>query len=147
MGKWFEDLPVGHTFETPARTVTEADVVAFSGLSWDVHALHTDAEHARTTPFGTRIAHGALVLSMAVGLRARTGHFDDTLLAFLEIRSWQFQSPVRIGDTIRVRNEVTEARRTSNPSRGVVVQRVEVVNQEDTVVQAGEMVSLMRCRP
>ncbi|MET9262573.1 MaoC/PaaZ C-terminal domain-containing protein [Amycolatopsis sp. NPDC004079] len=146
MGKWFEDLPAGHAFETPARTVTETDLVAFSGLSWDVHALHTDAEHARATPFGERIAHGALVLSMAVGLRARTGYFDDTLLAFLEIRSWQFLAPVRIGDTIRVRNEVTEARRTSNPSRGVVVQRVEVVNQDDTVVQAGEMVSLMRCR-
>ncbi|WP_033287630.1 MaoC/PaaZ C-terminal domain-containing protein [Amycolatopsis jejuensis] len=144
---WFEDFIVGEMFETVARTVTEADVVTFSGLSGDMHPLHTDAEYAKATPFGQRVVHGALVLSLAVGLRGRTGRFDDTLIAFLEIRSWQFRRPVFIGDTVHARNEVVEARASSKPGRGVVVQRVEVVNQEGEVVQSGDMVTLVRQRP
>jgi acyl dehydratase len=142
----FEDLAVGFRFETPRRTVTEADVVAFCGVSGDFNPLHTDAVFAAGTPYGERIAHGALVLSLATGLRQRLGLFDGTLLGFLEIRSWKFTAPVRIGDTIRVVNEVTELRETSNPGRGIVVQRVEVVNQNDEIVQNGEFVLMVARR-
>ena len=98
------------------------------------------------TPYGERIAHGALVISVATGLRQRLGLFDGTLLGLLEIRSWKFTAPVRIGDTIRVVNEVIEKRETSNPTRGVVVQRVDVVNQHDDVVQSGEFVLMVARR-
>jgi acyl dehydratase len=142
----FEDIEVGFRFETPRRTVTEADLVAFAGVSGDFNPLHTDAVFAADSIYGERIAHGALVLSLATGLRQRTGLFDGTLMGLLEIRSWRFRAPVRIGDTIRVVNEVTELRPTSKPDRGVMVQRVEVVNQDDVTVADGELIALLRRR-
>lgn len=143
---YFEDVEVGFRFETSSRTVTEADLVAFAGVSGDFNPLHTDAAFAAGTIYGERIAHGALVLSFATGLRQRVGLFDGTLLGLLEIRGWRFKAPVRIGDTIRVRNEVTELRPASKSDRGVMVQRVEVVNQGDEVVNDGEFVMLLKRR-
>jgi acyl dehydratase len=143
---WFDDAEVGMCFETAGRTVTEADVVNFAGVSGDFHVLHTDAELMADSPFGQRIAHGALVLSMVTGLRGRLGIFDESLLAFAEIRTWRFREPVYIGDTIRVTNTVTELRETSKPDRGVMVQHVEVRTQRGEVVQDGEMVALLKRR-
>lgn len=142
----FEDVEVGFRFETPARTVTEADLVAFAGVSGDFNPLHTDAVFAAQSIYRERIAHGALVLSLATGLRQRVGLFDGTLMGLLEIRSWRFAVPVRIGDTIRVVTEVIELRLTSKPDRGLMVQRVEVLNQEDVTVQTGELVMLLKRR-
>lgn len=144
MPLFFEDLAEGVAFETGRRTVTEADVVNFAGLSGDFNPLHVDALHAATTPFGRPVAHGLLVLSMVSGLRQRTGIFDGSLVAFLEIRSWRFLRPVFPGDTLRARAEVIQRRETKDPTRGVVVQRVEVFNQHDEPVQAGEFVLLVR---
>jgi len=143
---YFEDLEVGFRFETPSRTVTEADLVAFAGVSGDFNPLHTDAVFAAESIYGERIAHGTLVLSLVTGLRQRVGLFDGTLMGLLEIRSWRFRAPVRIGDTIRVRAEVAELHPTSKPDRGVMVQRIEVVNQADDVVNDGEFVMLLKRR-
>jgi acyl dehydratase len=143
---YYEDVEVGFRFETPSRTVTEADLVAFAGVSGDFNPLHTDAVFAAGSIYGERIAHGALVLSLATGLRQRTGLFDGTLMGLLEIRSWRFTTPVRIGDTIRVLNEIAELRETSKPDRGIMVQRVEVMNQHDAAVQTGELVMMLRRR-
>src|SRR4051794_34489401 len=136
-GLWFDDMAIGMSYDTAARTVTEADVVNFAGVSGDFHELHTDAELMRASPFGERIAHGALILSMVTGLRGQSRTFDGTLIAFAEIRSWRFLKPVLIGDTIRAHNEVVEVRPTSKPDRGLVVQRVTVLNQHGDPVQAG----------
>jgi acyl dehydratase len=143
---YFEDVEVGLRFATPRRTVTEADLVAFAGVSGDFNPLHTDAVFAADSIYGERIAHGALVLSLATGLRQRVGLFDGTLMGLLEIRSWRFKAPVLIGDTIRIANEVTELRTTSKPDRGIMVQRVEVIKQDDTVAADGELVLLLRRR-
>jgi acyl dehydratase len=146
MALHFEDVEVGMRFESPARTITEADLVNFAGVSGDYNPLHTDEEFARSTPYGRRIAHGMLALSVVTGLRQRLGAFDGTLLAFLEIRSWRFRAPVFAGDTIRSVTEVAELRETSKPDRGVMVQRLEVLNQQDELVQEGEFVTLLRRR-
>lgn len=143
---WFDDVEIGMIHQTVARTVTEADVVNFCGVSGDFHVLHTDAEFARATPFGARLVHGALVLSMVTGLRSRLDVFAESLVAFAEIRSWRFMRPVFIGDTIRAANAVVEATQTSKPGMGIVVERVTVMNQLDEVVQAGEMISMVRRR-
>ena len=142
----FEDVELGFRFETPSRTVTETDLVTFTGVSGDFNPLHTDAVFAADSIYGERIAHGALVLALATGLRQRVGLFDGTAMGLLEIRRWRFRAPVLIGDTIRVVNEVTELRETSKPDRGVMVQRVEVVKQDDTVAAEGELVILLRRR-
>jgi acyl dehydratase len=143
---YYEDVEVGFRFETPGRTVTEADLVAFAGVSGDFNPLHTDRVYAAQSIYGERIAHGALVLSLATGLRQRVGLFDGTLMGLLEIRSWRFLAPVRIGDTIRVATEIAELRETSKPDRGIMVQRVEVLNQDDALVGSGELVALLRRR-
>jgi acyl dehydratase len=143
---YFEDVGVGFRFETPRRTVTEADLVAFAGVSGDYNPLHTDAVFAAETIYGERIAHGALVLALATGLRQRVGLFDGTLMGLLEIRSWRFLAPVVIGDTIRVANEITELRPTSKEDRGLMVQRIQVINQDETVAAEGEFVVLLRRR-
>lgn len=146
MPLFFDDLSKGIAWETPRRTVSEADVVNFAGLSGDFNPIHTDAVHAADTPFGQRIAHGALVFSMVTGLRQRGGQFDGTLIAFLEVRSWKFKRPVFIGDTIHARSTVAEMRETSRPERGIVVQKVEVFNQRGDTVQEGEFVTMLRRR-
>jgi acyl dehydratase len=101
---------------------------------------------AAQTMYGERIAHGALVLSLATGLRQRAGLFDGTLMGLVEIRNWRFRAPVRIGDTIRVRTEVTELSPTTKSDRGVMVQHIEVVNQVDEVVNDGTFVMLVQRR-
>lgn len=145
-GLWFEDLELGQRFLTAGRTVTEADVVNFAGISGDFNEIHTNAEIMRDSQFGTRIAHGALVLSIITGLRSQLGIFDGTIIAFAGIRDWRFVLPVRIGDTVRAVNIVSELTPSKKPDRGIVVQTVEVLNQAEEVVQRGEMVSLVRRR-
>ncbi|MEA2141994.1 MAG: hypothetical protein QOI64_424 [Solirubrobacteraceae bacterium] len=146
MSLYFEDVEVGMRFESPARTITEADIVNFAGVSGDFNPLHTDEVFAKETIYGRRIAHGVLALSVVTGLRQRTGTFDGTLMGFLEIRSWRFRAPVFPGDTIRAVTSVAELRETSKPDRGVMVQGIEVLNQDGAVVQDGEFVTLLRRR-
>ena len=134
MGLFFEDLKVGQVFPTPARTVTEADVVNFAGVSGDFNPIHTDEEFARGTPFGRRVAHGLLILAMLTGLRLRTGVFEGTLIAWLEIRSYRFLKPIFVGDSIRGETEIAEKRNTSSPDRGVVIQKIRVFNQRVELV-------------
>ncbi|MFF1690216.1 MULTISPECIES: MaoC/PaaZ C-terminal domain-containing protein [unclassified Streptomyces] len=141
---WFDEARVGMRFRTAARTITETDVVNFAGVSGDFNELHMNAEGMRDSPFGERIAHGALVLSITTGLRGQLGIFDESIIAFAEIRGWRFVAPVFIGDTVHAMNEIVELRETSKPDRGVMVQRVDVVNQKGGVVQTGEMVTMLK---
>ncbi len=144
--RFLEDFTEGQTFTSPGRTVTEADIVAFAGLTADYNPLHCDAEFAAGTPFGKPIAHGLLGLSMAVGLQSRLGIIDGTVLAFLEC-SWKFVKPTFAGDTLQVRVTVKSARRSkSNPDRGIVVVDAELTNQRDEIVQQGTWTFLMRAR-
>ena len=147
MTMYLEDFRAGQVFETPARTVTEADVVAFAGLSGDYNPLHTDAEFCAKTPFGQRIAHGMLGMSIMTGLAARTGMLDGSALAFLGIEDWRFQKPIFFGDTIHARTTIADVRPASNPGQGVVKRRIEIVNQRGEVAQAGTFVTLVRTRP
>lgn len=137
---------MGQSWVTAGRTVTEADVVNFAGLSGDFNAIHTDADYSKTGPFGARVAHGLLVLSMASGLLVRLGLTDACLVAFLGLRDWQFTAPVFIGDTIHVRVAVAETRPTSRGDRGVVTFDTEVLNQRGEVVQRGQRVLLLERR-
>ena len=145
-GLCFEEFATGRTLLGPARTVTEADVVQFAGLSGDYNQLHTDVVYAaKHSPYGTRIAHGLLGLSMASGLAARAGFIEGTALAFLGI-DWRFKSPIFIGDTITISARVTRTRAMPSSGGGLVVLNVSVINQDDVVVQKGEWSMLMRSR-
>ena len=138
---------MGRRWVTQRRTITEADVVAFAGLSGDFNPLHVDETFAAAGPFGRRVVHGLLVLSIATGLRQQSGVFYGVVRAFAEMKSWTFKRPVFIGDTIAAVTTVVEARPTSKPSQGVVEQRVDVVNQEGEIVQTGVFVTIIASRP
>lgn len=133
----FEDLQIGDEYLSPGRTVTEADIVAFAGLSGDYNVLHTDAEFMRSSIFGERIAHGLLGLAIQSGLGTRAVARPFATLAFLGLR-WRFKAPIRIGDTIKVRLKVTDKRETTKPDRGIVVIQRSVTNQRGEVVQEGD---------
>ncbi|HYC81311.1 MAG TPA: MaoC/PaaZ C-terminal domain-containing protein [Solirubrobacterales bacterium] len=143
---YFEDMPVGASWVSPRRTITEADVSAFAGVSGDFNPIHVDEVFAASSPFGRRVVHGTLVLAVATGLRQQMPIFRGSMRALLEYRSWKFTAPVFFGDTVAVVTTVAEARETKRPDQGVVVQRVEVVNQDGVTVQAGELVSLIARR-
>jgi acyl dehydratase len=143
---WFDDFEIGQSFMTVGRTVTEADVVAFAGLTGDQNPLHTDAEFAKTSPFGQRVAHGLLVFSIANGLKQRLGIMDGSALAALAM-TVAYKAPVVFGDTVRVRVTIAEKQPGRRGDRGVVVQRIEVLNQRDEIVQEGEHRTLIAARP
>ncbi len=136
-GLYFEEFEVGQSIASLARTVTEADVVAFAALSGDWNLIHTDAEFAAQHPFGQRVAHGLLCLSIASGLANRMGFLEETALAFREISDWKFSLPVFMGDTIRVRATVVETKPMRRLGGGLVNLKVEILNQDDKVVQRG----------
>src|ERR1051326_2352280 len=105
---YFEDFEQDREYVTRSRTITEADVVAFAGLSGDFNPLHVDEEFAKTTIFGARIAHGLLGLSVASGLINQLGLGEGTVMAFLGL-TWNFKGVIRIGDTITVRQLVADS--------------------------------------
>jgi acyl dehydratase len=143
---FYEDYAVGDEFVTPARTVTEADVTMFAALSGDYNRLHTDAEYAATGPFGERIAHGLLGLSMVVGLMFRTEIDPDSAVAFLGL-SWKFTAPVKFGDTIHANIRIASMRETRAPDRGIIVEAIQLLNQRGQIVQQGEFTMMVNRRP
>lgn len=142
MAMHFEDFQVGDEFVTSARTIAEADIVNFAGVSGDFNPLHTDVEYARSVGFEGRLAHGALVFSVVTGLIARMGLLEGTAVAFLEL-TWRFKGPVLSGDTIRARLTTRELRPTKRTDRGVLIRDIAVLNQRDEVVQEGTQTLLV----
>lgn len=135
-GLHFEQFEVGFKNVTASRTVTEGDIVNFAGLTGDYTQLHTDAVYAANGPFGERVAHGLLVLSIALGLAVQTGLIEGTVMAFREL-DWKFSLPVMIGDTIRAELEVVETKALPRLGGGNVSMKVSVLNQDDKVVHRG----------
>jgi acyl dehydratase len=146
-GRYFEEFAVGDRITTAARTVTEADIVAFAGLSGDYNQIHIDAEYSRTTPFGARVAHGLLGLSIASGLAVQTGFMEQTVLAFREIGEWKFSNPIFIGDTIHVELEVVETKAIPRLGGGAIVIALDVRNQKGETAQKGKWTALIRGSP
>jgi acyl dehydratase len=147
MTHYFEDFEPGQVFLSQARTITEADVVTFAGWSWDTNPVHTDAESARSGRFGQRIAHGVLGLSVAVGLASRLGVFESCSIALLDLDDWQFRRPLLLGDTVRCRVEVLDARLTSKGDAGVLQRRFTLLDQHDQTLQEGRSALLVSLRP
>ena len=147
MPRFYEDLTVGEQIVTPARTITEADVVQFAQLTADWNPIHTDVEFAKTTPYKQRLAHGLLGLSYAVGLLDRTGVFSGSVIANLGIEEWKYPKPLFIGDTIHAVVTITEKRLTSDGKRGIVGRMFAVLNQHDEIVQEGRSPVMIRLRP
>ena len=133
------------TFRSPGRTITDADLVGFSGLTGDYSELHTSDVYAKSSQFGRRVAHGLLGLTYAHGLMwARTGELRETAIAFLGISDWRFVSPIFVGDTIFVNYRIAELRDSrSKPTQAIATFDVAVVNQDERIAQEGRKILLM----
>jgi acyl dehydratase len=143
LGLYLEEFEIGRTQTTRGRTIGEGDVSRFAGLVGDYNPLHVDEEFCRATQYGSRIAHGPLTMSAAIGLMSQLNLIDGTTLGLLNI-GWDFQRPVHIGDTITARVTPLEKRNASKPDRGVLKLGFEVFNQRAERVQSGTMTLLMR---
>lgn len=141
---FFDDVEVGQEWESLGRTVTEADVVHFAGISGDFNPIHMDHEFAKTTPYGRPIAHGLLVWAISSGLGLTSPPMRT--LAFMSVREWHFRGPVYIGDTLRLRSKVIEKEVRSRGRRGILTWDRKIVNQEGKVVQEGITLTLVEGR-
>ena len=146
-GLYFEEFEVGKKIITVGRTVAESDIFTFAGFSGDYNQIHTDAEFAKGTPFGQRVAHGLLGLSIASGLVMRTGVLEGTVIAFREINNWKFVSPVFIGDTIHVETEVIETKALPRIGGGSIVIVLDVKKQTGETVMKGTWTALVMSKP
>jgi oxepin-CoA hydrolase/3-oxo-5,6-dehydrosuberyl-CoA semialdehyde dehydrogenase len=147
--KHFEDLQIGDSLLTHRRTVSEADLVAFGGISGDYFYMHFDEIAAKDSVFGKRIAHGYFVLSAAAGLFVSPA--PGPVLANYGLDTLRFVKPVGIGDTIRARltaKRKTDRRRkdAKGVGQGVVAWDVEVTNQHDEVVASYDILTLVAKR-
>jgi 3-hydroxybutyryl-CoA dehydratase len=124
---FFDDFTMDATFITDGRTITEADIAAFALLSGDFNPIHMDAEYAKASQFGQRIAHGLLVLSLSSGLTVKSGLTSDSVIAFYGIDKLRFTKPVFVGDTITVESRVVEL--SPKETKGVVVFETRVFKQ------------------
>lgn len=146
MGLYFEDFESAAQITTRGRTIAEGDVMMFAGLTGDFVELHTNEEFAKGTPFGRRVAHGALVFSISIGLATRTNLLDDTLLAFAGVDKLRFVSPVFIGDTVHVTKRVSE-RKELGAEQGSVIFETRVFNQRNELVLMYFDKMLLKRRP
>lgn len=142
---YFEDFEVGQKYFTKGRTITETDLILFSGVSGVYSPLHLDEEYCKNTIFKRRIAHGPLILAISNGLVGMLGLYEDSLIALLEI-GCKFTRPVFIGDTVKATEVVHSKRETKTVGRGIVVFERHIYNQNDEEVQTLNLVVLLKTR-
>jgi acyl dehydratase len=136
---------VGDELETPARTITSADIRQFADLTGDHHRLHLDTAFGQASIFGAPISHGLLGVALVNGLAYGNIIDSDYVVAFLGL-SWKFVGPIYAGDTVRARMRIAECRPTRKPDHGVVVEALALLNQRDEIVQQGEFSFLVKRR-
>lgn len=144
---FFEDFVPGQVYVTQSRTITESDLVAFAGWSWDTNPVHTDVASAADGRFGHRIAHGLLGMAVAMGLASRLGIFEGSSVALLGVEDWRFVRPIFIGDSICAQVEILSTRLTGKGDAGVLERRFTVVNHKGEVVQQGNIGLMVSTRP
>lgn len=149
-GWYFEDFVAGAAFESAGRTITDATLENFSGLTGDYADVHTDEEVMKTSEFGGRIGHGLLSLALMQGLMWQTGYTRGTAVATIGWDQLKFPAPLRVGDTVHAAWTIREVRPSrSKPACGIVIEDCRLLNQRDQVVLSGTHALLMhrRTRP
>ena len=145
-GLYYEDMEIGYKVVSAGRTISEADIMTFAGISGDWNAIHVDAEYAKTSAFGERVAHGLLGLSIASGLAMQLGFIDRTVEAFTSL-DWKFRAPIKIGDTIHMEAEVTQKKLVPGGMGGFVTFNIVVKNQRDETTQRGTWTVVVKSKP
>jgi 3-hydroxybutyryl-CoA dehydratase len=142
---YFEDYSIDQVRTSRGRTVTEADIVNFAGLSGDFVELHMNEEYAKQGPFGRRIAHGALIFSISTGLMVQMTSDLEAIVAFRGVDQLRFVAPVFIGDTIHVTKKTID-KQSKDGIRGLVTFETTVVNQDGKPVLTYMDRLMVKCR-
>ncbi|MDZ7702806.1 MAG: MaoC/PaaZ C-terminal domain-containing protein [Halobacteriales archaeon] len=143
----FEAATVGDRTVTQGRTLTEADVMNFAGVSGDFNHLHTDAAAMADSDFGERIVHGALLFAVMTGLlwQSRDEASREAVVAFYGVDRLRFTAPAHLGDTVHVELEVAEKTRREHPeATGVVRYDAELITDAGMTVLSAQLLSLLR---
>jgi 3-hydroxybutyryl-CoA dehydratase len=141
---FFDDVAIEQEWMSQGRTITQADIVNFAGVSGDFNPIHMDHEFAKTTLFRQPIAHGMLVWSISTGLSVYAPLMRT--IAFMSVKEWSFKEPVFIGDTIRTQAKVVAKEERSRGRRGVITWHRSVLNQHNKVVQEGTTITMVEGR-
>lgn len=141
---YFDDVEVGQQWRSPGRTITEADIVNFAGLSGDFNPIHIDHAFAKTTPFRRPIAHGLLVFAVGSGLGLSAPMMRTQ--ALMTIKEWHFKGPVFPGDTIHVISKVLDIQVRARGRRAEVTWQRQFFNQDGKVVMEGVTMTLVEGR-
>ena len=144
-GFYLEDHEIGREYTSQGRTITEADVVNFAGVSGDFNPLHTDEEFGKANQFGKRIAHGALGFIISNGLNNQMGIAEGTTIAFIEC-TVKYTAPLLIGDTVHIVVIPTEVIHSSKPGKGILKQLVKLVNQDERVIMESNQTLMVKSR-
>ncbi len=144
---YFDDLPKGYCFETGSRTLSEDDIIGFA-RQWDPQSFHTDPGAAKASPFGGLIASGFHSLLTAFNLTLEANVWNEASMGSPGIDNLRWIRPVRPGDTLRVRIEVTSSTPSqSRADRGRTGFQHTVLNQNDEVVMTYHCVNILARRP
>lgn len=141
---YYEEFEIGFSRSTTGRTITETDIVLHAGQTGDFYPHHMDKEWCATQPFKQRIAHGTLIFSVAIGMTA--GEINPVAMSY-GYDKLRFIRPVFIGDTITCKATITEKREHKKPGYGMVVERVEAINQRGETVMACDHLLIAEKRP
>ena len=144
-GFYLEDYEIGREYTSQGRTITDADVVNFAGVSGDFNPLHTDEEFGKANQFGKRIAHGALGFIISNGLNNQMGIAEGTTIAFIEC-TVKYTAPLLIGDTVHIVVIPTEVIHSSKPGKGILKQLVKLVNQDERVIMESNQTLMVKSR-
>jgi acyl dehydratase len=142
----YEDIALGATFESAPHIVTEAEIIGFADVTRDHHPLHVDACYAQSRGFPAVIAHGLFGLSLMEGLKSELRLYEETSVASLGWDAVRFRQPIVAGDELRVRFRFVEKRPTRNPSRGIVIEALALINQRGETVTDAHHTSLILTR-
>jgi 3-hydroxybutyryl-CoA dehydratase len=142
---YFEDYSIDQVRTSRGRTITEADIVNFAGISGDFVELHVNEEYAKNGPYGRRIAHGALIFSISTGLMVQMTADHEAIVAFRGVDQLRFLAPVFIGDTIHVVKKTLE-KNTKDGVRGLVTFETSVLNQDGKTVLIYIDRLMVKCR-
>ncbi|MDO4859794.1 MAG: MaoC/PaaZ C-terminal domain-containing protein [Bacillota bacterium] len=137
----YEEIKEGDVFTSPKREITAADIDAFAELTGDNNEIHTSEEYAKNSRFGTRIAHGMLVMGIANGMYVRMGIFKNSVL--MEIKEWKLMRPVKLGDVIYLKLTIESKRQTKRPGFGICEMKYEILNQDEDTAAEGTLVRMV----
>jgi acyl dehydratase len=145
MSLYFNDFSIGQIFLSSKPRLVTGDMIArFGEVSGDINPLHFDEAFAAKSPFGKRIAHGLLGLSVASGLLHETGIIHETIIAFTG-GEWKFKKPIFIGDSVSLKMEVSKIKKIGE-AQGFVLLKANLSNQRAEIVQCGIWSLLVRVK-